>query len=190
MTGPPTFIDNLFPRGPLLRCTGGINAWYGTPSSSAPATAAPANGEMRLAAFPLAMRTVFDQIALEVTGAVAASTIRLLVYSDENGRPGNLLLNAGPVDGNSATVQAFNINLDLAPGLYWIGTLSLGGNPTIRTISSSIGMPICVGAAFAPSLQANCFPFTGLTSPPATAPIPTTSASSAPRVGLRCLQAT
>lgn len=65
-----------------------------------------------------------SRIGGEVTVAGdAGSKVRFGIYADDGtGRPGALLLDAGQIAGDSATVQEISgLSLTLASGVYWIG---------------------------------------------------------------------
>ena len=119
--------------------------YYGYPPLSNAAAAIAAN---RMTLLPAPMRAgLYDRIGARVTVAAAGSTVRLGVYdSDDNGQPRTLLLDAGTIDGNSATIQTITIALTLpAHGVYWLASVSQGGTPTVAAINS----------ATAPSLPAS-----------------------------------
>jgi hypothetical protein len=79
-----------------------------------------------------------SKIGSECTIAGAAtSVVRIGVWNDTgNAYPGTLLLDAGTIDGTSATVQDITLGsaLLLGPGLYWVGTVGqVAAVPTMRT---------------------------------------------------------
>lgn len=88
--------------------------------------------------FPLA-RTI-SRIGGEVTAGAVGSTLSLGIYaSDSNGRPtGDPVLDAGTIDGNSATAQELTVSFAAAMDtLYWLAALPAGGTPTIRSLATT-----------------------------------------------------
>ena len=82
------------------------------------------NGTLRLLPMIIESALRVDRIGGEVLATVgeAGSVVRLGIYAD-NGAcyPSALMLDAGPMDGTSATVQEFVCDVFFSPGLYWIG---------------------------------------------------------------------
>lgn len=121
--------------------TGTIERWY-TPATTsfAAGTANFAKNIARAIPFVVSKTCTLDRIGIEITvGSTAGSVLRLYICSDTgNCLPGALLLNAGTIAADSATVQSITINQVLTPGLYWLcmnhnGTATL----TVRTIPVS-----------------------------------------------------
>lgn len=83
-----------------------------------------------------------DRIGAEVTVGAVGSTITLGVYEDNGfGDPGVLLLDAGTIDGNSATAQEKTISQALTGGrVYHLAALCAGGTPTARVITGTCWM--------------------------------------------------
>ena len=106
--------------------------WFLTPGM-VPAAVAITAGYLYLMPVRLAETITVDQVSLQVTTAVAGSTIQPLIYLPlTNGAPGALLY-AGPSH-SAATVGIKVDNLGtplvLPAGLYWMGAMSAGGNPS------------------------------------------------------------
>lgn len=101
-----------------------------------------ANGTLRLTPWFVERAVTIDRIGGEITviGDVG-SKLRLGIYADDGGGyPGALLLDAGQIAGDSATVQELTVSQTLQPGLYWIGAAVQAvttTQPTVRTIVSS-----------------------------------------------------
>lgn len=77
---------------------------------------------------------------LNISGCV----VRLGIYNDSSGVPGSLLIDAGTIDGSSATVQEITISQAITAGVYWFAGVNLGvtaSQPTIRTIAN-ISAPV------------------------------------------------
>ena len=74
------------------------------------------------------------RIGAEVTGAgTAGAVVRLGIYSSTAaGLPGTLLLDAGTIDGTSATYQEITISQALTPGLYWLTACTQVASSTLR----------------------------------------------------------
>jgi hypothetical protein len=71
---------------------------------------------------------VLDRLAQRVTVAGASSnTIRLGLYSDDNGKPGALLVDAGTADATTTGVKALTVSVAIAQGLYWLATVAQTG---------------------------------------------------------------
>jgi len=94
-----------------------------------------------------------DRIGIEITIAgTAASLVRLGIYSDSgNVYPNSLLLDAGTIAGDSATVQSITINQTLSAGLYWFvyvhnstASITFRGVNIMPTV---LGFPSTIGTA-------------------------------------------
>lgn len=100
-----------------------------------------ANGTLRLAPWWLPRGLTIDRIGAEVTviGDVG-SKLRLGIYRDNGfAYPGALLLDAGQIAGDSATVQDLTVSQALLPGLYWIGGVVqsvVTTQPTVRVTNA------------------------------------------------------
>lgn len=91
-----------------------------------------------------------DRIFVEVTSAgTAGSVVRLGVYTPNatTGLPDALLVDAGTIDGTSATAQEKTIALSsLVPGqIVWVAAVAQVAAPTVRALSATNGHPM-VGA--------------------------------------------
>ena len=109
------------------------------------------NGTLRLGPVIIESPLRIDRIGAELTVAgEAGSVLRLAVFADNgNAYPGSLILDAGTIDGTSATTQVITIStLSLAPGLYWMGGAVQSAattQPTVRTASNPtipFGVPL------------------------------------------------
>lgn len=130
---------------------------YFFPSSQQTASTSPTlgNGALRLSPFALSSRVVISRVGGEITAiGDVGSKLRIGIYAD-NGQnyPGALLLDAGQIAGDSATVQEITLgsSLMLNPGIYWAGGAVQAvttTQPTVRTLSggSSQGMLIAMTA--------------------------------------------
>lgn len=141
----------------LSDVTGNISAasatksgWYSVPSGNS-GTAIPPEGQVSLIPIFIDRTVTVDRIAAAVTAVgTAGAVIRLGIYSSgRDGMPSTLLLDAGTISGESATVQEININQVLTPGKYWLAAVVQGGastRPTVRT-STTANQPGLAAAA-------------------------------------------
>lgn len=136
------------PFGQIISLKSGA---YGSVGFGGSTSSALGNGTLRLSPIYISRPTVLTRIGLQVTviGDVG-STVRLGIYADDGSfYPNALVLDAGTIAGDSATVQEITISQSLGKGVYWIGAAVQGvtvTQPTIRTVSSS-GMASTVDAA-------------------------------------------
>jgi len=88
----------------------------------------------------LAQFMTFDRILVEVTGAVAATTIRLGLYRLNKALyPTTLVSEYGTVDSSGIGYLTLTIATGLEPGWYGLAMVAQGGTPTCR---SWAGIPI------------------------------------------------
>jgi hypothetical protein len=106
-------------------------------------------GTMRAVPFYVPHALALDRIGAEITSAGdAASKLRLGIYATgANGRPSTLVIDAGTIAADSATVQEITISLPLGPGWYWVAAavqVVTVTQPTVRTAAAgSFGiMPV------------------------------------------------
>jgi hypothetical protein len=80
-------------------------------------------GALRLVSWQVPRTLSLSALAAEVTtiGDVG-SKFRIALYADSgSGLPGALVVDAGQIAGDSATVQSLSVSVTLQPGVYWIG---------------------------------------------------------------------
>ena len=82
-------------------------------------------------------RTVFNRIGIEVTTAVASTTIRLGVYKMLDGVPDELVYDAGTVDSGTTGVKEVTGDFTLEAGSYFLAYQAEGGasDPTVRSLA-------------------------------------------------------
>lgn len=102
-------------------------------------------GTIFFSAFTVGQMTTFDLMRLRLVTGQANGTVSLGIYADDGyGRPGALIYDSDPITATSAEngtdAVTVNMNVTLAPGLYWIASLSRG--------SSSISTNCFAAAAF------------------------------------------
>lgn len=68
--------------------------------------------------FYLPERTTWTKIGIRVTSAVADTTGRLAIYTDDGG-PASLVLDAGTIDSSSGGDKEITISQQLEAGVYW-----------------------------------------------------------------------
>jgi hypothetical protein len=111
------------------------------------------NGLLRLAPWYLTAPLTIDRIGGDIaTAGDAGSKVRLGVYADNgNAYPGALLLDAGQIAGDSATVQdvsAFTGPFTFPAGLVWVGGVVQSvttTQPTVR-ITTTVYPPVPIVA--------------------------------------------
>lgn len=87
------------------------------------------------------LTTTYTVIAIEITTLKAGSNIRLGIYSDTNGAPNALVLDAGIVSGGAVALVTIAINQKLTPGWYWLVALA-SDTPTVRATNNSGAFPM------------------------------------------------
>lgn len=137
-------------------------------------------GTLRLSPWWLPRGLTVDRIGSEVTViGDAGSKVRLGIYRDNGfAYPGALLLDAGQIAGDSATVQDLTVSLALLPGLYWIGgavqTVTTT-QPTVRATSAPHHPVMMYGAT---SLPGTNFAIGGYSQSAVTGALPSTFSTS------------
>jgi hypothetical protein len=115
---------------------------------------------------PFASPIVTDQamtitrLGVEVTSAGGAgSVVRLGIYADSSGLPGSLVLDAGTINGASATYQEITISQALSAATrYWLMAVAqIGGNVTLRAARGGVAVPMAYTSTVN---EAGCLRFT------------------------------
>lgn len=112
-----------------------------------------------VAPFEVRSQQAFDRIGAEVTVAGTGSTVfRLGIWRMANdGFPGELILDAGTINGTSATEQLITISQTLDFGWVWLGAAAqtVTGSPTLRSAANGMAVmvPEPAGATTASGLQ-------------------------------------
>lgn len=88
-----------------------------------------------LVPFEVGKAARFDRIACEVTTAGGAGALcRMGIYDTAvDGMPGNLVIDAGTIDGNVVAAAELVINTQLNTGFYWLGIVGQVAAATIRS---------------------------------------------------------
>jgi hypothetical protein len=143
--------------------------YYFAPNFTASATlASMGTGTLHVLPWSVPNTVTLSRIGAEVTiiGDVG-SKVRLGIYNDDGtGRPGTLLLDAGTIAGDSATVQEIVISQLVPTGLYWIGgavQIVTVTQPTCRVSASGPIFPVDVGTVIPTAgLQSPGYQVTGV----------------------------
>lgn len=127
---------------PTIRWISG--RYYFVPDYTGTGAATLTTALLRAVPFIVPNTVTLTKIGAEVTIAgEAGSKYRLGIYSNTDGRPDALLLDAGTIAGDSATVQELTISLTLTPGVYWAAGVTqvvVTTQPTMRVSAS--GTPV------------------------------------------------
>lgn len=119
------------PRSPFIQTNIFVLSNYLSASDSAQA-----HTLNTLFAYPLFIdsRVTFNQVAVEVTTAVASSTVRLGLYTmSSTGTPNELIADWGTVDTSSLGAKTITIDQTLFPGTYFLTHVAQGGAPGLRS---------------------------------------------------------
>lgn len=84
--------------------------------------------------------TTFATIGVVSTG-VALSSARLGIYSDTNGVPSALVLDAGSVGTTGGAFASISISQALTVGWYWLACAVQGANGNIQCITAGFQVP-------------------------------------------------
>lgn len=110
--------------------------YYRLPNVSVTTSATLGVGTLRLMPKFIPAPVTLDRLGAEITVVGdAASLFRIGIYADSGSlRPGALVLDAGTIAADSATVQTVTISQLLARGWYWFGgaVQNTVGQPTVR----------------------------------------------------------
>lgn len=128
--------------------------YYFCPNTNSLSTsAALGNGTLRAVPFYVPNPVSITKVGSEITVVgEAGSKLRLGIYTDDGtGRPGTLVVDAGQIAGDSATVQEITLGTPVAlgPGWYWAAAAVQSApttQPTVR-IASIMTAPTDVGTA-------------------------------------------
>jgi hypothetical protein len=100
------------------------------------------NGALQLTPFYPANTLTCDSIQFEVTTAVASSLSKVVIYSELNGTPKNLLYQSGDIDCSTLGYKTITTSFTFTAGtVYYIGVVS-NASVGVRVIQPSNFMPI------------------------------------------------
>jgi hypothetical protein len=151
-------LSSPLPAGPI---PSGQYIFAGGGQSSSTANTL-GNGTLRVFPWYLPHSCTLTAIGAEVTlvGDVA-STFRLGIYTDTGSfQPSTLVLDAGTVSGNSATVQSIVISQALNAGVYWIGGVVQGVTTTQPTLRTFVPGPVSLPMSAQPAAGAGTAGYT------------------------------
>jgi hypothetical protein len=115
-----------------------ITGRYYVEQGSTHAALATTQSRLRVSPRYIDVGGTWDRIGTHCTVAVAATTLRWVVYTDNNGYPGTLLVDTGAVGDTSTTgFKEATISLTLDRGRYWMGAVAQGGAPTVMSVPAS-----------------------------------------------------
>lgn len=126
---------NVLDRG-ALKQTAYKSGWY-LSHAGPTTTTVPTEAQINYMPLVIPASVTADRVVAEITGAgTAGAVVRLGIYAaDTDGIPGDLILDAGTIDGTSATIQTITISQALSPGLVFLCGVVQGGagtRPTMR----------------------------------------------------------
>jgi hypothetical protein len=113
-------------------------AMYLSTGSTTKGTATRSNGNVYLTPLYLPRACMLDRIGVEITSpGSSGAVVRLGVWAADpiSGLPTTLLLDAGTLDGTLTGFLELTINLNVGPGLIWVGAAGQGApatGPTLR----------------------------------------------------------
>jgi hypothetical protein len=113
-----------------------VSGYYYRPAGSN-SSVSPAEDRVGFLPLFVPTTTTFDRMAIRTGGTFSGSgVVRLGIYSDSNGVPGSLVLDAGTVATSAAsTTYEITISQTVAPGLYWLAFCSQTNAATNNYVS-------------------------------------------------------
>lgn len=143
--------DSIFPLYAPATPAGWKSGYYVTCDGTG-GTAAPGAGNLmvRPIVVPPSGATI-GRLSIEVTSSAAGSTVIPCIYSSgSNGLPASLVDQGSALDATSTGVKEATVSITLAGGVYWLGAVAQGGNPTLRSVAGRLaGIQLQSTAAFA-----------------------------------------
>ena len=123
-----TYFDTLYSSGSLYI----PNVWI-SPNFTTKVTGSGWNGTAWFVPFFVAKQTTITELGIEVTTGVAASTIRIGLFSaDSSGNVGTLIDQTGTMSSVSTGVKSTIISQSIASGLYYLGFQSSAAGVAVR----------------------------------------------------------
>lgn len=121
---------------------------HGASYSSTSPSSSPANSQDRgkLTPFYISETITIDALALYCVGTNdgASAVLRMGIYADSNGRPGNVIVDAGTASINASGLKTLTFTpVVLTPGHYWAVGISqnlntaTGNNPTFASVTGN-----------------------------------------------------
>ena len=124
--------------------------YYASYDHSGATAAIPPEALLSFTPFVFGKSCTLDRIGADISVVgTSGAVVRLGIYRHDAaaGLPGDLLLDAGTIDGTSATFQAITISQQVDAGLYWVAAVVqgvAGTRPTLR-VYQNMGSPPYVG---------------------------------------------
>lgn len=132
---------------------------------------------------------VLAQVGVNVSTLQAGSTMRVALYADDGtGYPGALIADLGTIDTSVAGARTLDFaDLTLAPGLYWVTTVSLtsGSIASVTNCNAAPPWPVPVAAGVVNSAVVALLTVAHPTAPFTTFPSSFSTTNLAPRVMLK-----
>lgn len=123
-----TYFDTLYSSGSLYI----PNVWI-SPNFTTKVTGSGWNGTAWFVPFFVAKQTTITELGIEVVTGVAASTIRIGLFSaDSSGNVGTLIDQTGTMSSVSTGVKSTIISQSIASGLYYLGFQSSAAGVSVR----------------------------------------------------------
>lgn len=119
--------------------------WFGSASTATgnPANVMPPTNSLVFAPIIIPTDCIADGIAIYVGVASATSTIRLGIYSDSDGVPDSLVVDAGTVTGSTTGAKTLSITDEsLTAGRWWI---AIGGDDNLSRLFCDLGVATWLG---------------------------------------------
>lgn len=148
-------------------------------------------GTLRVVPFVVPRALAISRVVAEVTSAgEAGSLFRIGIYSASGNIPSSLVVDAGTIAGDSATVQEIAVSVTLAPGVYFVGGAVQNvatTQPTMRTCGTWTPPILLNDGSSLPSANATTMGYrsTGVTGALASTFSLTGASNSAPRIILK-----
>ena len=118
-----------------------VNRYYKT-QTSAPATYALTVGQMRFTPLIVGRAAVLDRLGVAVqTAGAAGAVVRLGIYSDLNGKPDSLVLDAGTVDTTTTGAKEITISQSVSLGRYWLAAVAQVATSTVYCHNNAQSTP-------------------------------------------------
>lgn len=126
-----TAITNILDSGHIGYRTTRYYPAYNLPTSVISGTTSLALNNISYYPFKIDKNITIDRLAISVPVSVASSSCRLGVYTNLNGLPNTLLLDAGIFTTATTGIKEATVNCALASGWYWLAGLAITAVPNL-----------------------------------------------------------
>lgn len=156
--------------------------YYFCPNTTSTTTGVATNNRLRAVPFFVPGPVTISRIGAEVTAiGEAGSKVRLGIYADNGtGMPGQLVVDAGQIAGDSATVQELTVSAAIGPGWYWAAGACQSAPTTPPTCRVTGNASYGVLIAYATSVPGTNAAATGLYVDSVSGALPTTFSAGFP----------